>query len=135
MRGGIDERESSREQPQIIENRRRDHCGASERCRAERSRSSRSGARGPNHSYGLRCSPLASVLKTAIDCDTTYPLDLMKYNIDYYLPKAVLARRAGLVPPRPPKTEAEMADDDERFSYDANRGWSHKHQNRRRLTG
>jgi hypothetical protein len=49
-------------------------------------------------------------------------LALMKYNIDYYLPKAVMARRTGLMRPRPPKTEAEKAADDQRFSYDANRG-------------
>jgi hypothetical protein len=55
---------------------------------------------------------------------------MIKYNIDHYLPKAVLARRAGLVPPRPPKTDEEKAADDERFSYDANRGWSCKHRTR-----
>jgi hypothetical protein len=49
----------------------------------------------------------------------------MKYNIDYYLPKAVLARRKGLLPPRQPKTDAEKTADDQRFSYDANQGWSH----------
>jgi hypothetical protein len=58
----------------------------------------------------------------------------MKYNIDYYRPKAVLARRKGSMPPRPEKTEAEKAEDDRRFSYDANAGWSCKHRNDRRLT-
>ena len=113
---------SKREPPQIIDSRGHDRCGTSGRRRAERSCSGRSGACGLGHPSGIRCSPLAAVLKTTIDCDTTYPLDLMKYNIDYYLPKAVLARRTDSMPPRPQKTEAEKAADDRRFSYDANRG-------------
>jgi len=56
----------------------------------------------------------------------------MKYNIDYYLPEAVLARRLGVALPRPPKSDVEKAADDERFSYDANRGWSCKHRSANR---
>lgn len=52
----------------------------------------------------------------------------MKYNVEAYRAKAVLARRAEKPGPRPVKTPAEQAADDERFSYDANRGWSHKHK-------
>jgi len=52
----------------------------------------------------------------------------VKYNIDYYLPRAVIARRLGVALPRPPKSEAEKAADDARFSYDANQGWSCKHR-------
>lgn len=56
----------------------------------------------------------------------------MKYNVDYYLPRAVIARRLGVAVSRPPKSDAEKAADDERFSYDANRGWSWKHRSSNR---
>jgi L-alanine-DL-glutamate epimerase-like enolase superfamily enzyme len=50
------------------------------------------------------------------------------YNIEAYLAPAVRARRNAVGPVRRIKTAAEERADDDRFAYDANRGWSYRHR-------